>query len=84
MKGIEAVIKVFVPEFQIGQKVTVFFPDTMIQKGACEANPVVHCKDCRNGCICKDETGKNVVECFKTYKQRLLDWFCADGERKDK
>ena len=43
---------------------------------------IVRCKDCKHGCVCRDETGKDIVECFKTYSQKRLDWYCADGERK--
>jgi len=32
----KAVIKLDVPEWQIGQKVQVYFPDTMMTKGVCE------------------------------------------------
>ena len=32
----KAIIKVDVPEFQIGQEVTVYFRDTMCTKGMCE------------------------------------------------
>lgn len=33
----KAVIKLDVPDFQIGQEVTVYFKDTMTKKGICEA-----------------------------------------------
>jgi len=32
----KAVIRLDVPEWQIGQEVTVFFPDTMCKRGKCE------------------------------------------------
>lgn len=32
----QAVIKLDVPEWQIGQEVTVYFPDTMQKQGVCE------------------------------------------------
>lgn len=32
----QAVIKLDVPEWQIGQPVTVYFPDTMQKQGVCE------------------------------------------------
>ena len=34
----ESVIKLDVPEWQIGQPVTVYFKDTMQKRGVCEAN----------------------------------------------
>ena len=43
---------------------------------------IVRCKDCKHGCISKDETGQDIVECFQMYRTRKLDWFCADGEPK--
>ena len=33
---IDAIIKVKVPEWQIGEEVSVFFPDAMNIKGVCE------------------------------------------------
>ena len=33
----KAIIKLDVPDWQIGQDVTVYFPDTMMKKGECEA-----------------------------------------------
>ena len=39
----KAVIKVEVPDWQIGQKVSIYFPDTMCIKATCEA---VKEKDC--------------------------------------
>ena len=33
----KAVIKLDVPEWQIGQEVTVYFPDTMMKRSKCEA-----------------------------------------------
>lgn len=32
----KAVIELDVPEWQIGQEVTVYFPDSMLKKGKCE------------------------------------------------
>lgn len=32
----KAIIKVDVPEWQVGQDVTIYFPDTMIMHGKCE------------------------------------------------
>lgn len=33
----KAVIKLDVPEYQIGQKVSIYFPDTMVKHAICEA-----------------------------------------------
>lgn len=33
----KAIIKLDVPEWQIGQEVTIHFPDTMVKRGKCEA-----------------------------------------------
>ena len=35
----KAVIKLDVPDWQIGQEVSVYFPDTMVKKAVCEATP---------------------------------------------
>ena len=46
----KAVIELDVPEWQIGQDVTVYFPDTMVKHCKCELlkeqEAVVRCKDC--------------------------------------
>lgn len=36
MSNVKAVIRLDVPDWQIGQEVTVFFPDTMVKKALCE------------------------------------------------
>lgn len=42
----KAVICLEVPEWQIGEEVSVYFPDTMIKRGKCESQeplpPVIH------------------------------------------
>ena len=47
----KAVIELDVPEWQIGQDVSVYFPDTMVKHGKCELlkeqDAVVRCKDCK-------------------------------------
>ena len=45
----KAVIELDVPDWQIGQDVTVYFPDTMLKHGKCELpkeQEIVRCKDC--------------------------------------
>ena len=52
----DAVIYLDVPEWQIGQQVTIYFPDTMRKRGTCEPlkeqenamkrNPVIVCPHC--------------------------------------
>ena len=37
--GMKAVIELDVPEWQIGQEVTVYFPDTMQKRAVCEKKP---------------------------------------------
>ena len=73
----KAIIRVNVPEFQIGQEVTVFFKDTMMKKGICEAGDIVRCKDCKYG-----EPGNcgYGIDCEGVWHDD--DWFCAAGERK--
>jgi len=34
---VDAVVKLQVPKWQLGQDVSVFFPDTMVAKGTCES-----------------------------------------------
>ena len=66
----KAVIKLDVPDFQIGQEVMVYFKDTMTKHGICEADTIVCCKDCYKKRIC--------------YQDCEVDdnWFCADGKLK--
>ena len=72
-----ASIKMNVPEWQIGQEVTVYFRDTMMQKGICEAEepPIIHCKECKY-------YNARFVECNRGNVAHVTpDWYCADGER---
>ena len=46
-----AQITLDVPEWQIGQDVSVYFPDTMLKHGKCEMmkeHAVVRCRDCKH------------------------------------
>ncbi|MBP5423938.1 MAG: hypothetical protein J6Y78_16010 [Paludibacteraceae bacterium] len=36
----KAIIKLDVPEWQIGQEVSVYFPDTMMKRGICEKDTI--------------------------------------------
>lgn len=38
---VNAIIKVKVPKWQIGEKVSVYFPDTMATNGVCEEEPTL-------------------------------------------
>ena len=77
MKTVSAVIRLEVPDFQIGSPVTVYFKDTMKKNGVCDE--LIRCKDCkwfemprfgeRGFCKCLDMVTGTV-------------WYCADGERK--
>ena len=77
----KAVIRLNVPDWQIGQKVSVYFPDTMIQHGKCEAETVEHALDVlmENGWkkaepVCAHCEAVHIVQC-KDCK------FCStDGE----
>ena len=51
----KAVIQLDVPDWQIGQEVSVYFPDTMIKKSVCKTDSVVLCKDCKHGVRSSDE-----------------------------
>ena len=73
----KAIIKLDVPDFQIGQEVTVYFKDTMMKKGVCETDDVVRCKDCKH----YDSDTQSCLDGLDGIFQP--DWYCADGERKD-
>ena len=78
----KAVIRLDVPEWQIGQETTVYFPDTMMKHGICQKDEIVRCKDCKRKyyelqdgrivCTHIDSNGND---------EHGGDWFCADGER---
>ena len=80
----KAVIKLDVPEWQIGQETTVYFPDTMMKHGICQKDEIVRCKDCKHAklhgidaeCTAHEEIG------YDPEPWHPLDWFCADGERR--
>ena len=42
---------------------------------------IIECKNCKHGVICKDETGQDIVECMKLYKQMGMDSYCSYGEQ---
>ena len=77
----KAVIELDVPDWQIGQPVTVYFKDTMMKHGICEReHELIRCKDC-----CNYDNGK----CYNKIEHPTKDigyvdpdWFCADGERR--
>ena len=72
----KAIIKLDVPEWQIGKEVIVHFPDTMVKCEKCELlkeqPQIVHCPDCLYN--------KN---CISTENGIEQDGFCKWGERKD-
>ena len=75
----KAVIRLDVPNWQIGQDVTVYFPDTMMKKGKCEED-IVHCKDCKHRF---NDEECHICNLCGRLKFPDDDWFCADGEAKD-
>ena len=77
MKRIGAVIKLNVPEYQIGEPVTVYFKDTMQKFGICDKEHIiVHCTECKH-------FDNYNVECTKNHdpKPPYNIWYCADGEK---
>lgn len=85
----KAIIKLDVPEWQIGQDVTVHFPDTMVKFEKCEMlkeqEAVVRCKDCKHRPTQKKCFPDMVCpcQCSDSYYSWVPpdDWYCADGER---
>ena len=89
----KAVIRLDVPDFQIGEPATVYFRDTMMKHGTCSKDDVVYCKDCKHSCYYCQRFSNQYV-CTKNADKygRIPEhdlkghhgyWFCADGERKD-
>ena len=98
LKVMRVIIELDVPEWQIGQKVEVFFPDTMMKKGVCELlKEQDNCENCsiaiedRQPVIrCKDCKWAELSDNEHTWCDHVdhdfchnNDWFCADGERKE-
>lgn len=66
-----AIIKLNVPEFQIGQEVSIYFPDTMMQKGIVE-------KDRTGYWETWDETVEVFSFTFDTYKEDIQHCKCSE------
>ena len=74
-----AAIRLDVPDWQIGQPVTVYFKDTMMKHGICEReHELVRCKECKHG----RSYEPNCIDCEYMELARDADWYCADGERR--
>ena len=92
----KALIRVDVPEWQIGQEAHIIFRDTMEKHGVCEADTVVLCRDCKyfdvyypeglSARIFGDEPHyfcNNPRSSTEEYiPTKGAKWFCADGEVK--
>lgn len=50
-KRVKAVVRLEVPSWQIGQEVSLYFPDSMTAKAVCESDKgyVPPCRNCGNG-----------------------------------
>ena len=66
----KAIIRIDVPEYQIGQEVSCYFKDTMNVKGICEAERTGHW-------ILTDDDFVCCSECEDSYYQRPIDasWY---------
>lgn len=81
----KAVIRLDVPEWQIGQEVHVIFRDTMEKNGVCEAeqSQIVRCKDCVECFFASNRIqSEQTFACGKHGIDVTPEWFCADGEQK--
>jgi len=74
-----AVIYLDVPGWQIGQDVTVYFPDTMVKRGKCEL--LQEHDDCEN-CAIAIEDRQPVVRCKDCKHGQYEEW--DNGECIDK
>lgn len=43
----KAIIRLDVPDWQIGQEVSIYFPDTMMKRSVCTADERVGCLKCK-------------------------------------
>lgn len=64
----KAIIKLDVPDWQIGQPISVYFPDTMLKKGICEAAPDTSPKKKYGTWVCGNcgfEVHRNWMHCHR-------------------
>lgn len=47
-EDMKAIIQIDVPDYQIGQEVSIYFRDTMMIKGIVQEPKTGHCKDCKH------------------------------------
>lgn len=88
MKRMNAVIYLDVPDWQIGQDVSIYFPDTMVKHCKCELlkeqEAVVRCKDCISFYKNDNMFNTNAQKGMRCKASSIdPDWFCADGVKKD-
>lgn len=72
----KAIIKVDVPEWQIGQNVSVYFPDTMWIHGKCEAD-ILRCEDCVEWC---GDQYADAARCGLLHRPRERSDYCSLAE----
>ena len=61
----KAVIKLDVPEWQIGQEVSVYFKDTMVKKGICEKDNMMPAPKCCAECrLLRASERKDYFQCL--------------------
>ena len=74
-----AVIRVNVPDWQIGEEVTLYFKDTMTIKAKCEEDcSTIYCKDCKYS---EREEILSGIYCTKNKSFHDDTWFCADAKK---
>ena len=68
----KAIIKLDVPEWQIGRDVTVYFPDTMLKHGVCEAVKITPKPERLLPCTCGCKRREHWFGCNGSENARIL------------
>lgn len=74
----KAIIKLDVPEFQIGSEVTIYFKDTMMKRSICMAESIGHwiiLDNCSNSGIYCSECNTKIFD-YTTKPKKKLSKFC--------
>ena len=82
----KVIIKLDVPDWQIGQEVSVYFPDTMWKKGICEAEHKgmwIVLDNCANAGIYCSECNNKIFD-YTTKPKKKMSNFCSNcGSQND-
>ena len=71
-------------EAECSPKVAAFLNHAIDNIPAADVRPVVLCRDCKYNCGTKTWIDHDITaDCTNDHGYPPLDWFCADGEKKE-